>query len=377
MLPNLFNAPLEFGKPRRTAPRLGEAFRRDNVAIHFDHAERLYDDWPSPTCIIADGPYGIKGFPGDPATVDALPDWYQPHIEAWARRSTPETTLWFWNTELGWATVHPVLIAHGWEYRSCHVWDKGLAHVAGNANSQTLRKFPVVTEVCVQYVKPARFRFAGRSVSMQEWLRLEWLRSGLPLTLTNEACGVINAATRKYFTKCHLWYFPPVEAFEKLTAYANQKGKPEGRPYFSLDGVRPVSGPEWGRMRAKFHCEVGIHNVWREPPVRGGERLKGKHRCLHNNQKPLRLIDLCINACAEAGDMVWEPFGGMCSGAVSAHALGRACRSAEIVPEYWLAATERLRTYDAQQSSAASGPRPAGRGLAASASLQECERREM
>ncbi len=40
-------------------------------------------------------------------------------------------------------------------------WDKDLSHIAGNANSQTLRKFPVVTEVCVQYVKAARFGFIG------------------------------------------------------------------------------------------------------------------------------------------------------------------------------------------------------------------------
>lgn len=347
LFPSMRDLPSENGKDRPAPPRPGDTFRRDNVTIHFSPAQKLYGSWPSPTCIIADGPYGIGGFPGDPPTVDPLPDWYRPHIEAWSKFATPETTLWFWNTELGWATVHPVLVENGWEYRCCHIWDKGVGHVAGNANSQTLRKFPVVTEVCVQYVKPARFTFGGKQVSMQDWLRLEWLRTGLPLTLTNEACGVINAATRKYFTKCHLWYFPPVEAFEKFVAYANERGRPEGRPYFSMDGERPISGEEWGRMRAKFSCEVGVHNVWREPPVRGIERLKEKYRCLHNNQKPLRLIDICIKACTEPGDVVWEPFGGLCSGAISAHALGRVCHSAEIIPEYWLASVERLKTYDA------------------------------
>ncbi len=333
--------------PAQPAP--GEISSRDDVFLHFEEAEKLYERWPSPICIIADGPYGVSGFPGDPPTAEPLPEWYRPHFKAWARYATPETTLWFWNTELGWATVHPVLVENGWEYRSCHIWDKGLSHVAGNANSLTLRKFPVVTEVCVQYVKPARFAFLGRDVSMQEWLRLEWLRSGLPLSKTNRACGVINAATRKYFTKCHLWYYPPVEAFERLVAYANEHGKPEGRPYFSCDGVRPISGSEWGRMRAKFSCEVGIHNVWREPPVRGIERLKEKYRCLHNNQKPLRLIDMCVKASTDPGDVVWEPFGGLCSGAISAHALGRSCYSAEIIPEYFMASVERLKTYNVQR----------------------------
>ena len=115
---------------------------------------------------------------------------------------------------------------------------------------------------------------------MKEWLRHEWVRSGLPLYKTNEACGVINAATRKYFTQCHLWYFPPAEEFERLVAYANTHGNPAGRPYFSLDGKTPATGTEWERMRAKFQCEHGVTNVWREPAVRGnhGERLS-KYFC--------------------------------------------------------------------------------------------------
>jgi site-specific DNA-methyltransferase (adenine-specific) len=331
-------------------PDYGQSFARDGVVIHFDYAEQLYDRWPAPVCIIADGPYGVGGFPGDHPGAEALPDWYAPHVEAWGRCATPQTTLWFWNTEVGWAIVHPVLVANGWEYRCCHVWDKGLGHVAGNANTQTLRKFPVVTEVCVQYVKTATFRIGGRVASMREWLRHEWVRSGLPLSKTNEACGVRNAATRKYFTQCHLWYFPPAGAFEQLAAYANEHGRAEGRPYFSVDGRSPLAGAEWAKLRAKFHCEVGVTNVWREPAVRGEERLKQKYRCLHNNQKPLRLNEIAIRASTDPGDVVWEPFGGLCSAAIAAHRLGRAGVAAEIMPEYYLAAKERLATYDADPS---------------------------
>ena len=157
-----------------------------------------YASWPKPTVIVSDGAYGVGGFPGDPPNATGLASWYEPHVAAWARHALPSTTLWFWNTEVGWATVHPTLERHGFRYRSCHVWDKGLAHVAGNANSRTLRKYPVVTEVCVQYVRrvllPAR---DGRELELKAWLRHEWERSGLPLVLANEACGVKNAATRK------------------------------------------------------------------------------------------------------------------------------------------------------------------------------------
>ena len=82
-------------------PTVGEHFARDKVSIHFDRAEHLYGEWRSPICIVSDGPYGIGGFPGDPPTVDALVDFYGPHVEQWSVVSTPETTLWFWATELG------------------------------------------------------------------------------------------------------------------------------------------------------------------------------------------------------------------------------------------------------------------------------------
>lgn len=344
--PELFRA-----SPREGAvePRRGGAFRRGDIAIHFDRAEHLYEQWESPTCIISDGPYGVNGFPGDETKWASLAASYEPHVKAWSERSTPQTTLWFWNTEVGWATVHPLLASHGWEYRCCNVWDKGMSHVAGNANTQTLRKFPVVTEVCVHYVKAARFNLSDQVVSMQEWLRHEWRRSGLPFHESNIACEVLNAATRKYLTADHLWYYPPPDAFVKLADYANRRGKPGGRPYFSVDGKRPVSGDEWAKLRAKFRCPLGVTNVWSEPQVNGAERIQGerngmkyKFSSLHGSQKPLRFIKLTIESCTDEGDVVWEPFGGLCPGAIVAHRLRRKYRGAEIVPEFYRAAVERL-----------------------------------
>ena len=332
-------------------PATGDLYIRDRVSIHFDHAQNLYADWPTPTCIISDGPYGVSGFPGDNHNAESLAEWYEPHVRVWSERATPETTLWFWNTEVGWATVHPVLVANGWEYRCCNIWDKGLGHVAGNANTQTLRKFPVVTEVCVHYVKAATFQVGDESLTMQEWLRNEWKRTKLPLRLANEACGVINAATRKYLTSDHLWYYPPVEAFMKMAQYANEHGDPAGRPYFSIDGKQPVTGRQWAKLRAKFACDVGVTNVWREPQVSGSERIQGarngmkyKFSSLHGSQKPLKFIELTIRASTGQGDVVWEPFGGLCPGAVVSYHFRRRYYAAEIVPEFYAAAVERLAT---------------------------------
>ena len=317
-------------------------YYRLGASLHHGDFMQVSQQWPAPTVIVADGPYGVSSFPGDPVSHEDLPAWYRPHIACWSERALPETTLWFWSTEIGWASVHHVLVEQGWEYRSCHIWDKGVGHIAGNANSKTLRRFPVVTEVCAQYVRKLQVRSNGSAITLKEWVRSEWERSGLPFYKANAACGVKNAATRKYLTKCHLWYFPPPEAFEQLARYANEHGRQEGKPYYSLDGVRPATAQEWSRMRAKFHCDVGITNVWREPAVRGGERIKNAYKCVHMNQKPLRLLEQIILASSDPGDVVWEPFGGLCSVAIAAVNTGRVCHSAEILLDYFTAARERL-----------------------------------
>lgn len=339
------------GKPARSLEPASAAFqrnfyKRDLCVIHSGDVLDLYRHWAPPTVIVSDGAYGLASFPGDPPTTECLREWYEPHIAEWSKYALPETTLWFWNSELGWATVHPVLVERGWEFRSCHIWDKGIAHIAGNANTRTLRKFPVTTEVCVQYVKRNYMEASGLRMTLQQWLRHEWIRAGLPLYLTNEACGVKNAATRKYFTADHLWYFPPPDAFEALVTYANKNGKRSGKPYFSRDGIRPMTGLEWASMRAKFQCAHGITNVWNEPSVRGIERLKENNQCIHMNQKPLKLLELIIRASSVEGDVVWEPFGGLCSATIAAHRLGRCCIASEVVPDFYNIAVKRLENYD-------------------------------
>ena len=132
------------GRERRTG-------LRGRSVLHPGRAENAYRDWTPPDLIVSDGAYGVGGFPGDPRTPDELEEWYGEHVAVWSNRAHPATTLWFWNTEIGWATVHPLLAANGWEYVQTILWDKGLGHIAGNVNGDTIRRLPTVTEVCVFY----------------------------------------------------------------------------------------------------------------------------------------------------------------------------------------------------------------------------------
>ena len=312
------------------------------VAVRWGDSLVNYERWPRPKVIMSDGGYGVLGFEGDTSDHLDLPEWYEPHVEAWARHATPATTLWFWNSEIGWAAVHPILEKHGFRYVNCNIWDKGKGHIAGNVNTAKIRRFPVVTEVCVQYV----FEGQINGQLLKHWLKAEWKRTGLPLKRANEACGVKDAAVRKYLDQGHLWYFPPPEAFQKLADYANEYGCTSGRPYFSRDGKQPLTGTEWAEMRSTFNCPHGFTNVWQRPALRGSERVRAggtSGKAVHLNQKPLDLVQMIIEATSEAGDVVWEPFGGLFTGCVAARALGRRGYGCEIDSTYFQYGVRRLK----------------------------------
>lgn len=323
----------------RTEPLSQRRWGDEFLEVYCGDALEFYTQWQTPTAIVSDGGYGVLGFEGDTSDHLDLPAWYEPHIRAWASKATALTTLWFWNSEIGWAAVHPVLERYGWRYVNANIWDKGKGHIAGNINTALIRRFPVVTEVCVQYVLEAQIR----GLPLRQWLLMEWKRSRLPLRLANEACGVADAAVRKYFDQGHLWYYPPPEKFAALAQYANQHGDPAGRPYFSADGRVPLSVSEWTRMRSKFTCPHGVTNVWHRNSLRGDERITAPSgKALHLNQKPLDLMRRIVQASTEEGDVVWEPFGGLFSASIAARQLKRKAYGAELDETYFHYAVQRL-----------------------------------
>ncbi|MFA5491105.1 MAG: DNA methyltransferase [Candidimonas sp.] len=321
------------------------------INIYHGDVLDLYETWERPNCIISDGPYGVNGFPGDPRNVNDLPNIYEPHIMAWSKFALPNTTLYFWNTEIGWATVHPILLKNGWEYRGCNIWDKGINHIAGNCNGQTMKKFPVVTEVCVHYIKNVYLTCNdGIDRSIQDWFRYEWKRTGLSFSITNEICGVKSAATRKYFTSDDLFYPPPWETFMTIIEYANKHGDPNGFPYFEIK-PKPsfkhnidmnIKEKYLNLITKKFNFEYGVSNVWNIPAVRGIERIKNGSKSVHLNQKPLILMDRIIKSSTDVGDVVWEPFGGLFSASISAYNNGRNAFAAEINENFFHIGKERI-----------------------------------
>ncbi|MBD3771446.1 MAG: site-specific DNA-methyltransferase [Rhodobacterales bacterium] len=331
----------------REQPLSAEHWDDGLTSITFGDSLEQYSQWESPTCIVSDGAYGVLGFEGDTSDHTGMPEWYEPHIAQWSERATPQTVLWFWNSEIGWASVHPVLEKYGWRYVNANIWDKGIGHIAGNVNTAKIRRFPVVSEVCVQYVFEARID--GKL--LKHWLMDEWKRTGLPVKRANTACGVADAAVRKYLDQGHLWYWMPPEKFQMLVDYANEHGAPEGRPYFSANGKKPMTGDDWAKTRSAFNCPHGVTNVWQRPALRGEERIKtnGKTgKAVHLNQKPLDLMTRIIEASTEKGGVVWEPFGGLFTGSLAAKNLGFRSFAAEIDPTYFHYGLDRIIEADRQ-----------------------------
>ena len=117
-------------------------------ALHRGPVTEAYPHWPAPAAIISDGAYGIRGdTPGDTVEAPALLSWYREHIAAWSAAATPDTTLWLWNTEIGWAIVHSALDQAGWDHVETVIWDKG----PRGAVAWPGAVFTVVTEVCAMY----------------------------------------------------------------------------------------------------------------------------------------------------------------------------------------------------------------------------------
>lgn len=321
---------------------LASRWSADGVTLYLGDSLKHYSSWDAPQVIISDGAYGILGFEGDTADHLGIAAWYEPHIKAWSAQATAQTTLWFWNSEIGWAVAHPVLERLGWRYVNANIWNKGKAHIAGNVNTTKIRRFPVVTEICVQYVFEPRID----ELTLQRWLHREWKRTGLTFRSANQACGVKDVATRKYLDQGHLWYFPPPEMFTKMAHYANTYGKEEGRPYFSKDGARQMTTEEWAAMRSVFHCPMGVTNVWERNPLKGTERVKVTDvsgKAAHLNQKPLDLMRQIIEASSEPNQVVWEPFGGLFSASLAAKQTNRRAFAAEIDPTYYQLGIQRFK----------------------------------
>lgn len=103
------------------------------------------------------------------------------------------------------------------------------------------------------------------------------------------------------------------------------KGGPH-RHVFNYDAMKRANG------------DRQMKNVWRFTAPGPEEKKSGRHP----TQKPLALIERCIEACTHAGDLVVDPFCGSGTTALASLRLGRRFLGSEIDPVYANLAARRL-----------------------------------
>jgi site-specific DNA-methyltransferase (adenine-specific) len=85
--------------------------------------------------------------------------------------------------------------------------------------------------------------------------------------------------------------------------------------------------------------QAQVSSVWRIPTVPKVEKLHG----YHPTQKPLRLVRRALLASTREGDLVFDPFTGSGTTAVTAKELNRAFVGAELEEEFAKLAERRIR----------------------------------
>lgn len=81
-----------------------------------------------------------------------------------------------------------------------------------------------------------------------------------------------------------------------------------------------------------------MKSVWRFTAPKNNEKLNGKHP----TQKPLELLNRCIEASTKEGDFIFDPFAGSCTTGVAALSQGRKFCGVELEDEYVELSLKRL-----------------------------------
>lgn len=305
------------------------------------------------SCAILDGPYGMGKADWDRIPRGgSLVDLYRDHIADVGRVCAPSASLYLWNTEVGWAELHPAILAAGWTFVSLIVWVKADSPRIGDMfGYDHLRGWVSTVEYCGFYQREAWAApgGAGQEIGyaagrddrnwVRPWLAAEWAAAGLKMRDADRALGT-NGMAGHYF-QASQWSLPTWDAYQRLAEHAAKHGPPRAVPYLTLERFAGADGlaatydhlrAEYDHLRAEYEASrppftapMGVGNVWRAPTVAGPERLRAPDgSTLHPCQKPLAFADRMLRASTRPGDAVWVPFGGTLREVVAAERMARA-----------------------------------------------------
>jgi len=159
--------------------------------------------------------------------------------------------------------------------------------------------------------------------------------------------------TAFYFLQEIVWNYEAGVASKKVLSPRNEKllwyVKTQDNYIFNLDNIRDknVKYPNQ-KKNGKLRCNtIGKNpsNVWQIAKVTSGKNRRSKERTSHPAQTPIDLLERVVLAGSNKGDVVFDPFMGSGSTAITALKTGRKVVGFEIDKGYCEMIADRVETF--------------------------------
>ena len=142
--------------------------------------------------------------------------------------------------------------------------------------------------------------------------------------------------TLLWFTKSDNYTFnlDPVRIPSKYPGKRHYKGPNKGKPSGNPKGKNPSD--VWQKI-----CEEWEEGFWDIPNVKSNHPEKTIHPC----QFPIELVERCVLALTDEGDVVFDPYAGVGSALIAAIKHGRKAFGSEQEADYVAIAQERINSF--------------------------------
>lgn len=142
--------------------------------------------------------------------------------------------------------------------------------------------------------------------------------------------------TLLWFTKSDQYTFnlDPVRIPAKYPGKRHYKGPNKGQPSGNPNGKNPSD--VWQKI-----CDEWEEGFWEIPNVKSNHPEKTNHPC----QFPIELVERCVLALTNEGDVVFDPYAGVGSALIAAIKHGRKAFGSEQNGDYVQVAQERIHSF--------------------------------
>jgi len=309
-------------------------------------------------CVVTDPPYfEVKDCAWDHQwdNRDAFLKWLGRCVDEWARTMRSNSSLYCFASPQMASRVE-IAISDTLHVLNHIIWDKGPSAIHARSDKATLRSYFPRTERIIfaehyhsDNIAKGEASYVGACDKarglvfepLRRYLRDEWARAGLTVKDANKATGCAGMAGH-YFGASQ-WQLPTAAHYEALRQYANAEGGDYlRREYEDLRREYEDLRREYEDLRRPFFVtpQAQYTDVWTFDTAPSG-RQNGSPR--HPCQKPIDLLTHILTASTRPDAVVFDPFAGSGSTAVTCALAGRRFIGIEIDRHWFEVAVARTQ----------------------------------